>query len=175
MIYVRVLSPSIQIRKTQMNFYRNIGDLFCLGSTRAKKKKAVCKVNYNDFHLLKESQMFLSYHAKTIWIFMSMQDEKKNHWLLAAESMFRSGSLHASAGLQVNHLQTIQVYLRPAIKARGCLRISASLSTTMQKYQLLTDSTGDTVVDDADTKQVTTPWNVLDWHLHSGKTTSYSS
>lgn len=100
--------------------------------------------------------MFLSYHAKTILIFMSIQDEK-NHWLLAAESMFRSGSLHASAGLQVNHLQTIQVYLRPAIKARGCLHISASLSTTMQKYQLVTDSTGDTVVDNADTKQVTTP------------------
>lgn len=175
MIYVTFLSPSIQIRKTEINFYRNIGDLFCLGSTRAKKKKkAVCKVNYKDFHLLKESQMFLSYHAKTILIFMSMQDEK-NHWLLAAESMFRSGSLHASAGLQVNHLQTIQVYLRPAIKARGCLHISASLSTTMQKYQLLTDSTGDTVVDNADTKQVTTPSNVLDWHLLSGKTTPSSS
>lgn len=79
MIYVRVLSPSIQIRKTEINFYRNIGDLFCLGSTRAKKRKekrAVCNVNYKDFHLLKESQMFLSYHAKTILIFMSIQDER---------------------------------------------------------------------------------------------------
>lgn len=69
---------------------------------------------------------------------------------MGAESVFRSGSLHASAGVQVNHLLTIQVYQRPGMEARGRFHISASPVTT--KYQLHAASVSNSVVGNAGTE-----------------------
>lgn len=68
----------------------------------------------------------------------------------AADSGFRSGSLHASAGVQVNHLQTIHVHLKHGVKARGrllfhvCITCGHISNTSCTQTQGVTVSKPDT-------------------------------